>query len=158
MAASHDSLRWPLGLALTLAAGLAASLAFLWIALQQPPDVLPENSWNAGVEYNAAARAQASASARGWELELRAERDSQGVRVELRPRSAGDPLPTPIAVSLRRERPGRTDFDADIALQPAGDRWIADVPLPLAGRWILLARAGDAEAWVERAFSLEVAK
>ena len=153
----RDSLRWPIGLVLTLAAGVAASLAFFWIAERQPPDVLAVNSWNAGVEYNADERARETADSRGWQLELRAERSPSGVRVELLPTSSRDPLPTPIGVSLRRERLERTDLDSDIPLQASGDRWVAEVPLPLAGRWILLARAGTADAWVERSFALEVA-
>ena len=136
MTTERDSLRWPIGLALLLAAGLAASIAFLWIASHQLPDLMRDNTWSAGAEYNAEVRAQDDARARGWELELRAERSSTGVHVELVPKSAHDPLPTPLDVSLRRERPERTDFDADFPLEPAGDRWVADVPLPLAGRWI----------------------
>ena len=156
MTTERDSLRWPIALALTLAAGLAVSIAFLWIAARQPPDLLREDGWGSGAEYNADARAQRTARERGWELELRAERSASGVHVELLPKSAGAPLPTALDVRLRRERPERTDFDADVALEPAGGRWIADVPLPLAGRWILVARAGDADAWVERTFALEV--
>jgi nitrogen fixation protein FixH len=156
MTTERDSLRWPIALALALAAGVAVSLAFLWIAARQPPDQLRDNAWNAGTGYNAEARARESARLRGWDVELHAERTASGVHVELLPKSARDPLPTPLDVRLRRERPERTDFDADLALEPSGSRWVADVPLPLGGRWLLVAHAGDADAWVERTFALEV--
>jgi len=147
---------WPIGLTAALAAGLAVSLAFAWIAARQPPDRLALDPWTAGAEYNADVRARDAAAARGWDLVLHAEKRAGGVRVELVPTSSGAPLPTPLEVGLRRERPDRADFDAELALAPDGAGWVADVPLPLAGRWLLVARAGDAEAWVERRFALEV--
>jgi nitrogen fixation protein FixH len=156
MAAERDSLRWPVALALALAAGLSAPIAFLWIATHRPPEVLPVNTWAASNEWNAAQRAQELAHERGWGIDLRAERRSDGVRVEIRPTSSGAPLPESLDVRLRRERPERIDFDADVALEPSGDLWTAMIPLPLAGRWILVARAGDDAAWVEREFALEV--
>jgi nitrogen fixation protein FixH len=152
----RDSLRWPIALGLVLAAGLAVSIAFLWIAAHQPPDLLAGNPWSDGSEYNAEARARETAREHGWALELRAERSASGVRVELLAKTARDPLPARLEVRLRRERPERADFDADLALEPSGAGWIADVPLPLAGRWLLVARAGDADAFVERTFALEV--
>ena len=152
-----DSARaWPIGLAATLAVGLCVSLAFAWIAARQPPDRLALNPWTSGAEYNAEFHAREAARARGWDVALRAERRAGGVRVELLPTSAGAPLPSPLEVGLRRERPERADLDADLALSRDGAAWVADVPLPLVGRWLLVARAGDSEAWVERRFVLEV--
>ena len=153
----RNSLRWPLGLALTLAVGMAASLAFLWVAARGTPDLLPVNTWTAGAEWNESLRAQARARERGWQIELRAERRPNGVHVELAPASSREPLPKSLDVRLRRERPEREDFDADVALEARGGRWTAEIPLPLAGRWLLVARAGDGDAWVEREFALDVA-
>jgi nitrogen fixation protein FixH len=152
----RDSLRWPVALGLTLAVGMAASLAFLGAATRQPPDVLPVNTWTAGAEWNESLRAQARARARGWRIELRAERRPDGVHVELSPSSSREPLPKSLDVRLRRERPERGDFDAEVALEARSGRWTAEIPLPLAGRWLLVARAGDGDAWVEREFALDV--
>jgi len=151
----RDSRRWPLGLALTLGVGLAASLAFLAIAASQPPDRMTEDTWRAGDAFNAAQRAHALARARGWDLELEAELVPGGVRVSLAPTTRGAPLSEAVGASLRRERPGRVDFDMDVALTRSGARWLAVVPLPLEGHWVLHARAGDAEAFAERDFALE---
>jgi nitrogen fixation protein FixH len=78
------------------------------------------------------------------------------VHVEISPESSREPLPQSLDVRLRRERPERGDFDADIALAARDGLWTAEIPLPLVGRWILVARAGDGFAWVERAFALDV--
>jgi len=151
-----DSLRWPIALALLLSSGIAASLAFFWIAARQPRELIGDGAWNAGSEYNADLRALETARERGWTLELRARRSAGGVRVELSPATSGEPLPSRLEVRLRRERPDRSDLDAEVALAQDGARWVADVPLPLAGRWLLVARAGDRSAWVERTFALEL--
>jgi len=151
----HMARRWPVGLALTLGVGLAASLAFLVVAASQPPDRINADTWRAGDEFNAAQAAHALARARGWDLELEAQRVGDELRVTLTPTTRGAPLPEKVVASLRRERPGRTDFDVDVPLVRAGPQWLAAVPLPLAGRWRLHARAGDAEAYVERDFELE---
>jgi hypothetical protein len=88
---------------------------------------------------------------------LVARRGAGGVEVELSPSTTGAPLPAEPLVTLRRERPDRTGLDADVALVRDGARWRASVPLPLAGRWRLVARAGEADAFVERVFALEAA-
>lgn len=155
--AARRAWTWPLGLALALAGGLGVSLAFAWIAAHQPMDRLDGDLWNASDAYNAAARARETAHERGWELTLHADRSAGGVRIELRPSSSREPLPAGLDVRLRRERAERADFDAELALEPRGDAWVAEVPLPLPGRWLLVARAGDGDAWVERTFAVEVA-
>ena len=148
---------WPLALAALLAFGMAVSLAFLWIAARQTPDRLLVDSDQALREHNRAALAEQKAASRGWDIALVAERSEGGAVVVLAPRSARDPLPADVVVSLRRERPERTGLDEAIPLVRDGERWRGHVPLPLPGRWLLVARAGDADAWVEREFALEVA-
>jgi hypothetical protein len=149
----RDSLRWPVALALVLAAGLAASVGFWWIASHRPPEVLPVNTWAASAEWNTSQRARELARERGWRLDVRAERVPGGVSVEILPTSSREPLPESLEVTLRRERPERVDFDEDVPLD-AERR--AVIPLPLSGRWLLIARAGDASAFVERSFAVEV--
>ncbi|HTO68295.1 MAG TPA: FixH family protein [Myxococcota bacterium] len=156
MSLRTDGRLWPLGLALLLASGMGASLAFYWAAARHPKELIGDGAWNAGAGYNAELAAREAGRRRGWTLELRAARSADGVRVELAPRSSGEPLPHDLDVRLRRERPERSDLDADLALAPDGARWVADVPLPLAGRWLLVARAGGADAWVERTYALEL--
>lgn len=156
MAAERQSLRWPIGLAATLAVGLCASLAFLWVASQRLPERLTVNTWTEGAELNESLRAQALAAQRGWSLELRARRSAGGARVEVVPETSGESLPADLEVALRVERPERSDFDGDVAVRTEAGRWLADVALPLPGRWLLIARAGDGQAWVEREFSVEV--
>ena len=151
----HGARRWPIGLALTLSAGLAASVAFLVVAASQPPDLITSDTWRAGDDFNAGQRAHALARARGWDLELDAERVADGVRVTVTPLTRGVPLSGEVVASVRRERPGRADFDADVPLTRAGESWVGTVILPLEGHWRLHARAGDSEAFLERDFALE---
>jgi nitrogen fixation protein FixH len=147
---------WPVALALLLAAGLSAPLAFLWIATHQTEDRLSVDPWTAGVAYNASLDARERARAHGWDVELRAERRASGVHVELVPKSDRDPLPAAPEVTLRRERPERSDLDADVPVDRSRRGYGADVALPLPGRWTLVARVGDDSAFVERRFALDV--
>jgi len=148
---------WPWALALGLALGIAVSVAFLAIAAHQPSDRLSIDAAQAMREHNRAARARQAAAARGWEVALVARADAGGAEVEIAPSTRGAPLPEDALVSLRRERPDRTGLDREVPVRRDGARWIARVPLPLPGRWRLIARAGDAEAFAERELALEVA-
>jgi nitrogen fixation protein FixH len=143
---------WPLALGLGLAFGIAVSLAFLWVASRQPPDRLRVDSAQALREHNRGVLAREQAAARGWDVALSARRNADGAWVELAPTSAGEPLPADLVVSLRRERPERTGMDAEIPLERDGERWRAQVPLPLPGRWIVEGRAErDGETVIARA-------
>ncbi|HTO53775.1 MAG TPA: FixH family protein [Myxococcota bacterium] len=153
--AESENLRWPLGLALALGAGLATSLAFLVIAASQPPDWMDGDMWRSGAEYNAGQEARARGRALGWEVGLSAERSADGVQVTLSPTQRDAPLGAGVPVRLVRERPGRVDFDSDIPLTRANEAWRATVPLPLPGHWLLRVRVGDDAAFIEREFALE---
>jgi hypothetical protein len=146
---------WPLALGLTLAAGVAVSVAFLVVAANQPPDLMQGDMWRSGSEVNALREALARGEALGWGLELRAERAPEGARVVLTPSSHAAPIGEDARVSLERARPGRADFDADVPLTRAGDSWVGFVTLPLRGQWRLHARVSDGDALVERDFALE---
>lgn len=148
---------WPWALALGLALGVGVSLAFLGIAAWQTPDALGVDAVQALRDHNRDALAQAQAATRGWDVSLVARRSHGGAEIELEPTSAREPLPDDVVVSLRRERPERTGLDEEIPLERDGARWRAHVALPLPGRWLLVARAGDGDAFVEREFALEQA-
>lgn len=147
---------WPVALVALLASGMAVSLAFLWIAERQTPDRLIVDSDQALLDHNREALAEQRAAERGWDIALVAQRADGGAWVEVATTSAGDPWPADVAVSLRRERPERTGLDEPIPLEREGERWRAHVPLPLPGRWRLVARAGNDDAFVEREFALEL--
>jgi hypothetical protein len=149
---------WAVGVAGALALGLAGPIAFLWLAIQAPPERVATDPWDAKLTQAVEERVRAEGHASGWDISLGATATSTGVRVDLVPSTVGVPLPENLELRLRRERPERADQDAEIALTRDGKRWIADIPLPAPGRWRLLARAGNSELWVERSFDLEVPK
>ncbi len=146
---------WAIGIPAALLLGLTGPIAFLWIAIHAPPEREATDPWNAKLAQAAEERVRADGRASGWDVSLRASAVDSGVRVELEPSTRNAPLPADLQLRLRRERPERADLDAEIALSRDGDRWIADVPLPAPGRWRLLARAGNADVWVERSFVVD---
>lgn len=147
---------WAVGIAAALALGLAGPIAFLWVAVHAPPERVATDPWRASLAQADEEHARAQGRASGWDVALRAAPTDAGVRVELVPSSSRAPLPEDFELRLRRERFERADLDAEIALVHSHGRWLAEVPLPAPGRWRLLARAGRADAWIERSFTLEV--
>jgi len=155
MAAERRFEPWPVGVAAALALGLAGPIAFLWLAVHSPPERVATDPWGTALAQVADERARAAGLARGWDVALRVERSAAGVRVELVPASAREPLPDDIELRLRRERPERADLDAEIPLARENGRWLGEVALPSPGRWQLRARLGAADVWIERRFELE---
>jgi nitrogen fixation protein FixH len=147
---------WAVGVAAVLALGLTGPIAFLWIAVHAPPERVATDPWRVSLAQGAEERVRASGRDTGWDVTLVAERTSTGVRVELEPATTREPLPDGVELRLRRERPERADLDTEVALARSGDRWTADVPLPVPGRWRLVTRAGAGDVWIERSFALEV--
>lgn len=147
---------WAVGVIAVLALGLSGPIAFLWIALHAPPERVATDPWRSALAQDAEERVRGSGRNTGWDVSLSAERTATGVRVSLAPATTRSPLPDDLVLRLRRERPERSDLDAEIPLEHAQGRWTAEVPLPAAGRWRLLARAGAGEVWIERSFGLEV--
>jgi len=145
---------WPVGIAALLALGLAGPIAFLWFAAHSPPELVPADPWGSALAQDVDERGRGEGVARGWDVALQAERNATGVHVELVP-SAREPLPDDVDLRLRRERPDRADLDLEIPLARENGRWLADVALPLPGRWQLRARLGSANVWIERSFELE---
>jgi len=147
---------WAIGVVGALALGIAGPLAFLWLAVNSPPEREATDPWSASFAQDTEERVRAAGRASGWDVLLRAERTPSGVRVELAPSTSSRPLPEDVELRLRRERPDRADLDAEIPLVHHDGRWTAEVPLPAPGRWRLLARAGAGDAFIERSFALEV--
>ncbi len=146
---------WAVGVVGALALGLAGPIAFLWLAVHAPPERVAADPWHVALAQDTDERVRAEGRASGWDVSLRASRSSTGVHVELEPSTTSRPLPEDIELRLRRERPDRSDLDAEIALVRRDGRWLGDVPLPEPGRWRLVARAGAGDVFVERSFALE---
>lgn len=155
MAADRRFEPWPAGVTAALALGLAGPIAFLWLAVHSPPERVATDPWGARLAQAADERARGEGAARGWDVALTAERNAGGVRVELVPASAREPLPENLELRLRRERPERADLDVEVPLTRENGRWLGEVALPAPGRWQLRARVAAGDVWVERRFELE---
>jgi nitrogen fixation protein FixH len=114
-----------------------------------------EDAYRTGLGLNQELRARREAEARGLTLSLsaRPEGGAWSVEVELRD-GAGRRIPAQRVV-VRRERPAEGGFDADFALEDGGAGWRGRVPLPLPGRWRLVATADLEGASLRRVFELD---
>jgi nitrogen fixation protein FixH len=132
---------WPFAVAGLLLAMAAVLGAFLAVALAHPDPVLVSDAYAASERYDAALRASQRAAALGLALELTAEPAPGGVRLSARLRGANGDVLAAERVLVQRERPNQGGFDIAIEAAPQADGWTAFVPLPLAGSWIIEARA-----------------
>lgn len=132
---------WPLALAGLLLAMACVLAAFLGVAVSHPDPLLVADAYAASGRYDAALRASQRAAQLGLALELTSEPAPGGVRLAARLRGADGRALAAERVRVQRERPTQGGFDAAIEATPLGDGWTAFVPLPLAGRWVLEARA-----------------
>jgi nitrogen fixation protein FixH len=130
---------WPVALCAMLAAMIAVSLAFYAVAASHVDAEVVDDSYAAGLRFNDELAAQRRAEARGLRIELSPAAAPGGVDVTLRLRDAGGRPVAADTATLRRERPTRGGYDADFTLQREGDAWRGAIPLPLHGRWQLLA-------------------
>ena len=132
---------WPFAIAGLLLAMAGVLAAFLYLAVSNPDPVLVSDAYSASGRYDAALRAAERASALGMRLELTSEPAPGGARVTARLLGADGGLLAADRVLVHRERPTQGGFDADVEATAQGDGWTAFVALPLAGRWIVEARA-----------------
>jgi nitrogen fixation protein FixH len=138
-----------------LLAMISGSLGFYALALAHPDALVVDDAYGAGLRYNEAQATRRRAAELGYALSLSTRPTAGGVAVTLRIRdAAGTPVQATSAV-LRRERPSQGGYDAVFPLTPANDGFAATVPLPLPGRWHLVASAEVAGASLERSFALE---
>jgi len=142
---------WPLGLAAALAAMIGASLTMFAISVRYPDPTVVEDAWQAGNRYNSARAVERSAAAAGLALELELSTEPEGVAVRLRVKGLGEDE-TAQRAWVRRVRPTEGGFDDDFALSEAGGVFEGDVPLPLPGRWLLIAGAEVGTDRIERRF------
>lgn len=145
---------WPWVLAGLLCAMIAGSLSFYAIAATHPDAVVVDDAWGAGLRYNDERRTRRLAAEQGWELSLSTEPRAEALHVviELVDR-AGAPLAISRA-SVRRERPAEGGSDAEFELVPGDRGFSGTVPLPLPGRWHLVAIAEVDGRAVERTFAV----
>lgn len=149
---------WPFAIAGALLAMAGVLACFLGVAISHPDPVLVKDAYAASGRYDAALRAAQRASALGLRLELAAEPAPGGARVAARLLDAdGQPLAAE-RVSLQRERPAQGGFDAAFEATPGVDGWTAFVALPLAGRWIVEARAERGGETVVQRLDVEAAR
>lgn len=156
MSPSRPREPWPFVVAAMLAAMISGSLGFFWIAVRHPDAAVVEDAYDAGLRLNQELRARHEAEARGLELRLRTRPGADGtlgVEVELRDEAGHSVLAD--QVSVRRERPAQGGFDADFALRATGEGWRGSVPLPLPGRWRLVATAEFGDALLRRVFEVD---
>jgi nitrogen fixation protein FixH len=120
--------------------------------------VLVRDAYAASGRYDTALRAAQRAAALGLRLALTAEPAPGGARVTARLLGAdGHALPAD-RVLVQLERPTQGGFDAAVEATPAGDGWTAFVALPLAGGWIVEARAERGDEAVVRRIEIEAGR
>jgi len=148
---------WPLAIAGLLVAMGGVLALFLALAIAHPDPVVVADAYAASARYDAELRSAARAAELGLRLDLTSEPAADGARVTARLLDASGAALAAERVQLRRERPTQGGFDAAIEASASGDAWSAVVPLPLAGRWIVEARAERGTERVVRRIVVEAA-
>jgi len=145
---------WPVLLGALLLAMVGASVAFYFVAATNPDPVVVDDAYRAGLQYNEAQRTQRRAALLGYELALdtHIEGASANVTLRVRDRSGRDVVPE--HASVRRVRPAEGGYDEIFELRGSGDAFAGRVPLPLPGRWRLVALARVEGKALERSFDL----
>lgn len=146
---------WPWALAGLLLAMIAGSLAFYAVARAHPDPLVVDDAYGEGLRLNDELHALERGAARHLELFVEARPTAAGTALALALRGPDGRPARPDRVRVRRERPAQGGFDEDFALAPADGRWRGEIPLPLPGRWLLVARAELGDAAVERRVEVE---
>jgi len=140
-----DAWLWPAGLALLLLAMIGGSVTFYFIAAANRDAPVVADAYAAGLRYNEQMALERRASQLGWDVGLRTTPTDEGVLLELDVRDERHRRLDVERAVVRRVHPTQGGFDADFDLEPGpqgGAR--AAIPLPLRGRWRLVATV-DAE-------------
>jgi nitrogen fixation protein FixH len=142
---------WPIALVFCLLAMIGGSLAFLRVAIAHPDAVIAGDAFAASRSYERGMQSRRSAEARGWRLESEAAPSAEGVRVRALMRDAEGRVLAAERVVVHREHRSQGGFDAAFNASADGTAFVANVPLPRAGRWWLWVRAErDGETLIER--------
>jgi len=146
---------WPWVIVTLLALMMVGSISFFAIAVSHPDPVVVDDAYAAGLRYNETRAARDRGRDSGLEIALRTEPVPAGLAVTLEIRDPSGARVPAESVTLRRERPAEGGHDREIAMRSDGGAYAADVPLPLPGRWTLVANAVVNGVHLERAFSVE---
>jgi nitrogen fixation protein FixH len=150
------ALRWPIGVGAALALMISASLALAWIAARHPDAPVVEDAWVAERVLLAEAHAERRAELAGWTLAVAAQPTQAGVRIEAEFSDRAGGGAGAAVVSVRRTRPTQAGFDAEFELAREAGSFRGEVPLPRAGRWLLVVRARRGDVLLERRLSHQV--
>jgi nitrogen fixation protein FixH len=145
---------WPVVLGALLLAMIGASIAFYFVAAANPDPVVVDDAYRAGLRYNEAQRTRGRAALLGYELALETRSEGDGVNVTLRVRDRTGGSVLPEHARVRRERPAEGGHDDVFELEDGGGAFAGHVPLPLPGRWRLIAVARVEGETLERSFEL----
>ena len=115
-----------------------------------------DDAYRAGLEVNQALRDQRRAEALGFRIALGARPAPDGVALRVAVTDADGAPAAARRVVVRRERPAEGGFDADFELEPRGEGFAGHIPLPLRGRWRLVATAEVEGAPLRKVFSFEM--
>jgi nitrogen fixation protein FixH len=133
---------------------IGASIAFYVVAAANPDPVVVDDAYRAGLRYNEAQRTRDRAAVLGYELALATHIEGTGVTVALRVRDRSGHDVLPERAQVRRERPAEGGLDEVFELEASGNAFAGRVPLPLPGRWRLVAVARVEGESLERSFDL----
>lgn len=145
----------PFVLAAILAAMVSVLFGVYWLATSYPVELVADDPYEAGLRYNERIAARQRADALGLDVALETTRTAGGARVRITVSSSHGPLPSDLRVAVRRERPTASGYDEEYALAVDGDAFAGDIPLPLPGRWHLVAIVASGDARGERRFAME---
>ena len=124
---------------------LAVNGALVVFALSSWSGLATENAYLKGLKYNETIQAARAQAERGWTSEVLLSPGAEGRgTLVLRLADADGRLLSGLDVSARLTRPATTRFDHAAVLAPVPDgSYAGEVPLPLAGQWIVEISAVD---------------
>lgn len=145
---------WPVLLGALLLAMIGASIAFYLVAAANPDPVVVDDAYRAGLGYNEAQRTRDRAALLGYELALTTHFEGADVNVTLRVRDRSGHDVLLERARIRRERPAEGGHDEVFELEGSGEALTGRIPLPLPGRWRLVALARVEGETLERSFDM----
>ncbi len=128
----------------------AANVALVWLAVDSFPGLSVESSYRAGQEFNEEVAAAAAQAARGWNVDVRAQRAGDGAAFTARFADKSGSPESHLAVTAKIEHPTDTRHDREVLLAEVEPGvYTAEVAGVAAGSWVLVI---EAAAGGERVF------